>query len=43
MRIINDILDFSKLEATKLTIIHSQFDLYKLIQNVINHIRNRSR
>jgi len=39
MRIINDILDFSKLEATKLTIIHSQFNLLKLIQNVINILK----
>ncbi len=36
--IINDILDFSKIEAGKLTIEKTEFDLFKVIDSVINLI-----
>jgi PAS domain S-box-containing protein len=36
--IINDILDFSKIEAGKLTLDKVDFDLYKVIDQVISHI-----
>ena len=36
--IINDILDFSKIEAGKLSIEKNEFDLFKVIDNVINLI-----
>ena len=36
--IINDILDFSKIEAGKLSIENIEFDMYKLIDNVVNII-----
>jgi len=36
LEIINDVLDFSKIEAGKLTIEKVEFDLYKLIENVIS-------
>ncbi len=37
--LINDILDFSKIEAGKLEIEHAEFDLHKLICDVINITR----
>lgn len=38
LEIINDILDFSKIEAGKLTIEKTEFDLYKVVENVISLI-----
>jgi len=38
LTIINDILDFSKIEAGKLDIEKTEFDLFKLIEQVINII-----
>ncbi|TCT12132.1 PAS/PAC sensor hybrid histidine kinase [Natranaerovirga pectinivora] len=35
LKIINDILDFSKMEAKKLEIENRQFDIYKMIQELI--------
>ncbi len=40
--ILNDILDFSKIEAGKLTIDKIDFDLYKLIDNVISLIEYKA-
>jgi two-component system sensor histidine kinase/response regulator len=40
--VINDILDFSKVEAGKLDLEHSDFDLQKLLDNVANLISEKS-
>lgn len=38
LEIINDILDISKIEAGKLEIVKEDFDLFEVIQNVINMV-----
>ena len=38
MGIINDILDISKIEAGKLELDKGNFDLFKIVENVINLI-----
>ncbi|MFI3156418.1 MAG: response regulator [Methylococcaceae bacterium] len=40
--IINDILDFSKIEAGKLSIEHTDFDLDKVLDNVVNLISEKT-
>ncbi|MBF0127988.1 MAG: PAS domain S-box protein, partial [Magnetococcales bacterium] len=36
LRIINDILDFSKIEAGKLELEHAPFDLYQVLEQMVN-------
>ena len=36
LSILNDILDFSKIEAGKLQIEHTSFDLYRMIDDIVN-------
>jgi len=40
--IINDILDFSKIEAGKFTLDKVEFDLYKVIDQVISHVEYKA-
>ncbi len=40
--IINDILDFSRIEAGKLSIAHIDFDLYKVIENVMGSVEHQA-
>ena len=40
--IINDILDFSKIEAGKMTLEHIEFELDKVLDNVVNLIAERA-
>ena len=39
LNIINDILDFSKIEAGKLTLDKTHFDMFKMIQEVLNLVQ----
>ena len=38
LRIIDDILDYSKIEAGKLTLDESEFDLYEMVDDVFSHV-----
>ena len=40
--IINDILDFSKIEAGKMDIVNIDFDLYEMVDNVVNIVKFRA-
>lgn len=41
LRIINDILDFSKIEAKKLTIETIDFDMFKVVDDIVNLIEHK--
>ena len=42
LNIINDILDFSRIEANKLTVEHTEFELEKVLDNVANLIAEKT-